>query len=115
MSNQSGPLVGHMNDTKWRELRDAMYALGDLHPRWRTLDVENGYLSDWDGDWYYHFELDGLATIEYVEIEVVSQQMRDAVRRELAQIHVPGRETELGFVVVGYTRGGESVNYIQDL
>lgn len=104
-----------MSDTRWRELRDAMYALGDLRPRWRTQNVGNGYLSDWDGEWYYHFEQDGFASIEYVEIEVGSQLMRDAVRRELAQIHLPGHETEIGFVVVGYTRGGDGVDYIYDL
>jgi len=33
-----------MNETKWDELRLAMYALGNLHPRWRTKDV-SGYAS----------------------------------------------------------------------
>ena len=33
-----------MNNTKWDELREAMYDLGELRPRWRTKGV-SGYLS----------------------------------------------------------------------
>ena len=48
--------------------------------------------------------------------------MHNAVRKRLATIYVPGRENyvsgrenEDSFVVIGYTRGNEAVDYIQDL
>ncbi len=106
----------HMNDTKWREIRNAMCRLAEYRPRWRTLDVENGHLSDWDGDWYYHFELGGYKTIERLEIKIDSEEMRERVRQILVSIHVPGRETEEGFMVLGYTRGGDdAVDYIKNV
>jgi hypothetical protein len=113
MNHHTDSLHGHMNDTKWDELRLAMYGLEENRPRWRTKDVENGYLSEWDGEWFYHFRLGGYETIEYVEIQVSHKEMRDRVRSALVKIHLPGRETEEGFIVYGYTRSGESVDYIK--
>ena len=101
-----------MNDTKWEELRFAMYNLGN-RPKWRTKDVENGYLSDWDGEWYHHFKNGGYKTIEYVEIKVSDDEMRNLVRNILAKIHVPGYETQEGFIVKGYTNASESLEYIK--
>ena len=36
-----------MNNTKWKELCFAFAAL-EPHPTWRTRDLLNGHLSDWD-------------------------------------------------------------------
>ena len=48
-------LISVMNSTKWEELRLAMYALGDLHPKWCTKDIETGFIPEWEGEWFYHF------------------------------------------------------------
>ena len=48
---QKRQMNGVMNNTKWDELRMAMYGLAESRPRWRTKDV-SGYLSPWDGDWF---------------------------------------------------------------
>ena len=109
--NRIDKLQGHMNNTKWDELRMAMYNLGELHPKWRTKDVEKDYLSEWDGEWFYHFRLGGYKTIEYVEIKVSCKEMRDQVRIALSSIHVPGSETEDGFIVYGYTGHSEFIDY----
>jgi len=101
-----------MNDSKWDELRLAMYTLGTLRPRWRTLDVENGYLSPWDGEWFYHFRNGGYKSIKWVELAVETQEQRQAVLSELVKIHVPGEKTEDGFRVLGYAELGAEVNYI---
>ncbi|HET9216274.1 MAG TPA: DUF6678 family protein [Terriglobia bacterium] len=101
-----------MNNTKWEELRLAMYELGDLSPLWRTRDVENGYQSDWDGEWFYHFRLGGYETIEWVEMKIVSPEQRSAVLSALAAIHVPGELTEHGFRVFGHVPVGKLVEYI---
>lgn len=113
--NDTTQKIGCMNDTKWDELRLAMYSLGDKHPKWRTKDVESGYLSHWDGEWYYHFREGGYKTIEYVEIRVSDDEMRNIVRNALVKIHVPGRETEDGFIVIGHTCSGDRVEYIKSI
>jgi|GEM_PF-6852862 len=56
-----------MDDTKWDEVRLAMYGLGPRSPRWRTRDRVSGYVSDWDGEWFYDFRTGGDDTIEWVE------------------------------------------------
>ena len=98
-----------MNDTKWDEVRLAMYELGELSPRWRTLDVEKGYLCPWDGEWFHHF-YGAYQFIQWVELKVESEVQRHAVRAALAQIHVLGEETETGFKVYGYVADGQAVD-----
>ena len=76
-----------MNDTKWEELRVAMYEL-EQSPKWRTCDVETGFVSDWDGGWFSHFRADGYKTIRWVELLIESDQQHKEVLSELARIHV---------------------------
>src|ERR1700722_19734338 len=100
-----------MNNTKWEELRLAMYNLSHLRPRWRTKDL-SGYLSDWDGDWFYHFRNGGYDSIERVEIQVMSAEQEAVVLALLRQIQLPGKRIEAGFRVYGYARGGEPMDYV---
>ena len=102
-----------MNDTKWDELRRAMYELDDLAPRWRTRDVENGHLSEWDHEWFHHFRDGGYKFIEWVEIAIDSVEQGTAVLAELIRIHVPGERTKSGYRVFGYVKTGEAVDYIK--
>jgi hypothetical protein len=99
-----------MNNTKWDELRFAMYGLGRLSPKFRAQDKETGYLSDWDGEWFYHFRTGGYSSIKWVEIKIESPQQDAAVLAELARVHVPGQRTDLGFKVFGYVEG--PIDYI---
>jgi hypothetical protein len=101
-----------LNDTKWDALRLAMYNLGNLSPRWRTLDIKNGYLSGWDSGWYYHFREGGYKTIQWVEIETVGENQTEAVLRELVRLSLPGERTPDGFRVYGYVESGSYVQYI---
>ena len=100
-----------MNDTKWDELRLAMYGLGDLAPSWRARDV-SGYISPWDGEWFYHFRGGGYGSIEWVEIRVNSPEQEAAVLDSLRVVHVPGHRVERGFRVYGHARDGASMEYI---
>lgn len=100
-----------MNDTKWDELRLAMYSLGPRSPRWRTRDVEKGYESDWDGEWFYLFRAGGYSCIEWVELEITSDEQRDLVLDLLREIHVPGEATDNGFRVYGYLPSDRAVDY----
>ena len=101
-----------MNDTKWDELRQAMYGLKELTPRWRTRDVKTGHLSEWDREWFYHFRNSGYKFIEWVEIAVDTGEQKAAVLAELVRIHVPGEQAESGYRVFGYVKTGEAVDYI---
>jgi hypothetical protein len=106
-------MIPVMNDTKWDELRLAMYSLGDLHPKWRTRDIETGYVPEWDGEWFYHFRDGGYDCIEWVEIRVTSAEQDRAVLAALKAIHVPGERTEDGFRVFGYVEPRKSVEYLE--
>lgn len=101
-----------LNNTKWDELRLAMYGLGELSPRWRTRDIENGYVSEWDAEWFYHFPAGGYETIGWVEIEVTSDEQRRRVLAELRRIHLPGRELKHGYLIHGYAPIGDAIDYL---
>jgi len=101
-----------MNNTKWEELRLAMYSLGDLSPQWRTRVMYTGYESSWDGEWFYHFRGGGYDDIEWVEIKVRSAEQSDAVLNALRPIHVPGEKTPEGFKVYGYLPDGQGCEYL---
>ena len=100
-----------MNNTKWDELREAMYDLGELRPRWRTKDV-SGYLSPWDGEWLCHFRVGGYTSIEWVEIGVGSVMQEAAVLAALRAVHVPGERVGQGFRVYGYSTPGKPSSYL---
>jgi len=99
-----------MNQTKWDELRLAMYGLGGQCPRWRTKD-RSGYVSPWDAEWFYHFREGGYGSIEWVEIRVTTPEQDVAVEAALRLVHVPGHRVEQGFCVYGYVTDG-AVDYL---
>ena len=105
-------LTSCMNNTKWDELRLAMYGLGEGAPQWRTKDVENDHLCDWQGEWFYHFREGGYDTIYWVEIRTESDEQKQTVLSLLKEIHVPGEETETGFKVYGYIPSGKAIDYL---
>ena len=101
-----------MNNTKWEELRLAMYGV-DPAPRFRTRTVETGHVSSWDSEWYHHFREGGYDSIEWVEIEPVDEDSHPLILAELRRIHVPGEFDEHRFVVRGHVPDGEPVDWIQ--
>ncbi|PKL74541.1 MAG: hypothetical protein CVV27_19990 [Candidatus Melainabacteria bacterium HGW-Melainabacteria-1] len=101
-----------MNDTKWEEIRLAMYGLGELIPKWRTRDRETGFESPWDGEWFYHFRSGGYATIEWLEIEVSYDAQRTLVLEALHAIQVPGEDMGHVLRIYGYVPSGTEVEYL---
>lgn len=101
-----------MNNTKWDELRLAMYGLGVMSPAWRTRDRTSGYVSEWDGEWYYHFRGGGYECIEWVEIATLNSDQHEAVRTALRDVHVPGEEMSTGFRVYGFAESGQVLEYL---
>lgn len=69
---------GLMNNTKWNEIRLAMYSYPKT-VRWRVKNINNGYLSNWDAEWFYHFAEGGFDTIEWLEINVDNEIMKQDV------------------------------------
>ncbi len=101
-----------MNNTKWEEVRTAMYGLEDLKPAWRTRDLETGYVSVWDREWFYHLSEGGYDRIEWLEIRVTSREQDAAVLAALTSIHVPGERIEGGYRVYGHVPLGKPVGYL---
>ncbi len=99
-----------MNNTKWRELRLAMYEL-DPAPRWSTLRL-NGYRSSPDREWYYHFQNGGYEDIAYVDIFADDPEHRQRIKEAINRIHLPGEETVDGFRIYGHAEPWQSVDYI---
>ncbi len=114
MSRGQSPndLVGLMNDTKWEELRLAMYELGSLHPQFRVKDLVGDTPTAWDGEWFYHFRLEPYSTIEWCDIRIDSEQQQSAVLECIRKIHLPGHATAEGFRIIGWAPRGAPVMYI---
>jgi hypothetical protein len=94
-------LVSLMNDTKWRELCFAFSSFA-TNPAWRTRDLLNGHVSDWDCEWFHHVGPD-YCSIEWLEIDPRDSD-RDCVRSVLREIGAPFEEAEHFFRVIGYTK-----------
>jgi hypothetical protein len=99
-----------MNNTKWRELRGAMYAI-ESATTYRIMRI-NGYYSDPDAEWFYHFQEGGYDDIRYVDIFATDQLHRQQIGSALKKIHLPAEETGDGFRVYGYVLPGQAVDYL---
>ncbi|MFT3989017.1 DUF6678 family protein [Aestuariivirga sp.] len=99
-----------MNNTKWNELRLAMYNI-EPAPRWSTL-ATNGFQSSPDREWFYHFRNGRYEGIVHVDIFADNPQHGDMILAALRKIHVPGEKTPDGFRVYGYRRDGQTIGYV---
>jgi hypothetical protein len=94
--------VSLMNDTKWRELCFAFSAFKPIPPAWRTLNLLNGFLSDWDREWFHHVGPD-YCSIEWLEIDS-SGCDRERIRAVLREVGVFFEESGEYFKVIGYKK-----------
>lgn len=100
-----------MNNTKWEKIRVSMYHFPH-NVQWRTKDIESGYISPWDGEWFYHFKDREYKSIEWLEIKIDSKEIRDEVRSILSNIHVPGVTYDDRIRVYGYVEIGSYIDYL---
>jgi hypothetical protein len=100
-----------MNNTKWDKIRLAMAAL-DPSPSYRTRCIDNGYISNWDHEWLYHFQIGGYECIEWLEISCETEQEKSNVLNALKKIHIPGETTPTGFMIYGYIKAGQVIEHI---
>lgn len=96
---------GIMNNTKWEEIRLAMYS----YPKtifWRVKNIDSGYVSNWDGEWFYHFRIGGYESIEWLEIKVDTEEIKNDVLDILRKIHVAGEVLKDSIKICGYNKDG---------
>ena len=74
--------------------------------------METGYICPWDQDWYYHFKSSGYKNIEWLEIKLEAEAIRDDIIKILRVIHVPGEIFDNIIKVYGYVEIGEPVDYL---
>ena len=96
-----------MNNTKWREIFKAFYALecdkcsAKIGVPWMVKN-RNGYKSGWDETWAHFGCLpERFEEIEWLKIRLTSEN-RAFVLRTLARIHVPGEVSGDEVFVYGY-------------
>ncbi len=104
-------IASAMNNAKWEKIRMAMACI-DQNPAYRTRCIDNGYISTWDHDWLYHFPIGGYKCIEWLEISCTPEAEKDAVSKALKKIHVPGEIIPTGFIIYGYIKAGQAIEYI---
>ena len=102
-----------MNNTKWNKIFNAFYQneCSDNLPmvRWRTRDLETGFISRWDGTWsHFACEPKDWAYIDYLQIEL-TQENKKFVLDELRRIHVPATVSEEIVTIYGYR---QDVDYL---
>jgi hypothetical protein len=100
-----------MNDTKWNEIRKAMLWCTTSF-FWRTIDVATGYISEWDGEWFYHFSIGGYESTEYLEISFHNDREKMELLQLLRKIHVPGKIKEHSIFVFGCIEISEAIDYL---
>src|SRR5262245_51808850 len=91
--HQRGHLVSVMNNTRWRKLRAAMLDLRPLSPSFRIMNADYRDLTDWDGEWFYHFNLADYAFIDWLDLRPCNPSLRDVLHEALKHLHLPGEET----------------------
>ena len=96
-----------MNNTKWREIFRAFYYGNELKInspiiKWRTKDIENGYISNWDAAWtHFGCEPRDWDRIDYLQIQLTPENV-SYVMASLKKIHVPGTVEDGIVTIYGY-------------
>jgi hypothetical protein len=93
-------LASLMNDTKWKELCFA-FAAFEIKPAWRTRDLLNSYVSEWDSEWFHHVG-PGYCSIEWLEIDPKGCD-RNEIEAVLQKVGAPYEISDF-FKVVGYRK-----------
>lgn len=103
-------LYSCMNNTKWNEIRLAMFNIA-LPPLWKTTSL-NGPESAVDDEWFYHFSEGGYSNIQYLDVLTNSVEQHALVGAILRAIHLPGMETSTGYRILGYADSANNVDYL---
>jgi hypothetical protein len=93
-------LGSYMNDTKWREVCEA-FRLWREPPRYRVHDVlaADGYISEWDREWYYHPL--PYVSIQWLEVELSEEQIPAALA-VCKGVGAPAERSPVGLRIWGW-------------
>lgn len=103
-------LYSCMNNTKWNEIRVAMFSM-ESPPSWKITCL-NGYESTADSEWFYHFSEGGYLDIQHLDILTNSVAQHAMVGTILRAIHLPGIEFKSGYRILGYADAVSNVDYL---
>lgn len=84
-STLPGPEAPRLTEPK--QFNGVTYNAGDFDPEWRRPDIENIYLGEYDGRFYYSIREDVVAdpaALGTYDVEAVDPQIHTTVSRELA-------------------------------
>ena len=98
-----GRLIPALNNTKWSELIEEMLGGAEMKPQYRCRSVfaPPGYMTEWDGEWYYHIH--PVAELEWVDLRATSEGW---LRQTLRKHDIPFSSEQGVLRVWGYTRPG---------
>lgn len=99
-----------MNNTKWQEIRNAMNNCS-INTIQRIQNFKTKYISNWDGDWFYHFK-GNYKNIEWLEIKVENLEEKDQVINILRTINIPGETKDDVIKVYGYVQNNNPIDYL---
>lgn len=105
LENSEG-LFSVSNNSRWQQLRVVMLQLDGLErPEFRSRCVTNGYVSEWDSEWCYHFSDGGYKDIEWFELRGGSL-LEPQVFADVVSIQFAGHLYENTLRLYGYLRNG---------
>lgn len=105
--------ISIMNNTKWDELRLSMYELHESAPFWRTCDIKNGYISEWDKEWFYHFRVGGYETIKWVELKIENELQRQVILQVLKTKHIAIGASKFGYKIYGHVDDTSGITFVE--
>ena len=75
-----------------------MLALRPHSPSYRIMNAVYGDLTDWDGEWFHHFNLPSYAFIEWLELKARSPAQHEELRGFLRRLRrLPGPRNRAWF------------------
>jgi len=76
------------NNTKWSELREAMLGIPEEQRPKRRSVVLDGFESDYDGEWYYHFRDGGYDELRHIDVKSPNDVIDAAVLLAIRKLHL---------------------------
>ncbi|WP_369696457.1 DUF6678 family protein [Exiguobacterium aurantiacum] len=83
-----------------------------INYQWRTKDIETGYVSSWDAEWYYYFKLGDYKYIEWLELKQTPRNHEEILLIYSRKFMYPERFPEMSFVSINYVGTGTYIDYI---
>ena len=77
----------------------------DTRPQFRSKCIANGHISDWDGEWYYHFLAGGYDDVEWFELRGNALRSSE-ILKDIVEIGFVGDLNDGTLRLYGYAKNG---------